>query len=237
MVKEDLKALILGREMKAVIFDLDGTLLDTLKDIALSVNHVLQSLGREEIPIDKYRYLVGEGALALMKNAMPDADESLHVKALELFEKHYALQFDKNTKMYEGISKMLTFFSARGYKMAVLSNKPDSFTKKCVLKYLRNWKFDAVFGVRQGVPKKPHPQGVYDILEILGVKPEKCLYVGDTSIDMITAKSANIPSIGVLWGFRDKEELLAHGAKYIVKTPNELIKLVATIEHIQKESF
>lgn len=220
---------------RAVIFDLDGTLLDTLKDIALSVNYVLEVLGKEPIEIEKYRYLVGEGALALMKNAMPDATQALHVEALKLFEEHYATQFDKNTKMYEDINKMLTFFSARGYKMAVLSNKPDSFTKKCVFKYLRNWKFEAVFGVRENVPKKPDPQGVYDILEILHVKPQECLYVGDTSIDMLTAASANLTSIGVLWGFRDEEELVSHGAKYIAKNPTELIKLVMHIEALEKK--
>ncbi len=219
---------------KAVIFDLDGTLLDTLKDIAISANHVLNEYGKSPIETQKYRYLVGSGALALMQSILPNLSDEEYQKALEIFEKHYTKQFDVNTQKYEGISKMLTFFQVRGYKMAVLSNKPNRFTKMCVLKYLKNWNFDAVYGVREGVPKKPDPAGVFEILKELHVKPEETLYVGDTKIDMQTALSAGVTPIGVLWGFREKEELLEYGAKYIVANPSEIIKLVVTMESIKR---
>ena len=217
--------------LKAAIFDLDGTLMDTLEDIAVSVNKVLKDFGKEPVELDKFRYLVGEGAKTLMQKVLPEEDEKTQKEAHLLFEKYYAKEYDKNTKLYDGIDKLLTFLQTRGYKMAIISNKPDSFTKLCAVKYLRKWKFDAVYGIREGVPKKPDPAGVFDIFKDLSVKAEECLYFGDTAIDMITAKNAGIEnSIGVLWGFRDEKELRENGAKYIVKTPKDTLKLVVDIE-------
>jgi len=219
---------------KAVIFDLDGTLLDTLKDIAISCNHVLENYNKTPLLIEEYKNVVGLGAAQLFKDLLPTLSQSEQIEALALFEKHYAKQFDKNTKMYKNINKMLTFFQVRGIKMAVLSNKPNSFTKKCVMKYLRNWKFDAVYGIRDGIPRKPDPLGAVEILKELHVDSSECLFVGDMKIDMITANSANITPIGVLWGFRGREELVEHGAKYIVKDPIEIIKLLTTMQSIEK---
>lgn len=221
---------------KAVIFDLDGTLLDTLEDIGISCNYVLSQYKKSPRPIEDYKFLVGQGASRLLKNILPELSELEHKRARALFEEHYNEQYDKHTKPYENINKVLTFLQARGYKMAILSNKPNIFTKKCVYKYLSAWTFEAAYGIREGIPRKPNRAGVDAILEELHVKENECLYVGDTDTDMLTAKAANLTSIGVLWGFREKEELLSSGAKYIVKEPNELIKLVATIESVVKEN-
>ena len=215
---------------KVIIFDLDGTLLDTLEDIATSVNYVLSKYKKEPIEVEKYRYLVGSGALKLIQDVLPQESEQSIKDALSIFEKHYATQYDKNTKLYDGIAKLLTFLQKRGVKMAILSNKPDSFTKLCALKYLRNWKFEAVYGIRDGVPRKPDPAGAFEIMRELHVEPKECLYMGDTKTDMITAKSADIDSIGVLWGFREKEELEQNGAKYISTSPADTIKLISCIE-------
>jgi len=215
---------------KVIIFDLDGTLLDTLEDIATSVNYVLSKYKKEPIEVEKYRYLVGNGALKLIQDVLPQESEESIKDALSIFEKHYATQYDRNTKLYDGIAKLLTFLQKRGVKMAILSNKPDSFTKLCAIKYLRNWKFEAVYGIRDGVPRKPDPAGAFEIMKELHVEPKECLYMGDTKTDMITAKSANIDSIGVLWGFRDKEELEQNGAKYISTSPADVIKLISHIE-------
>lgn len=214
---------------KAIVFDLDGTLLDTLDDIAISANFALKTLGFKEEEVLKYRYFVGEGVIKLFENifaSSPQSDEVIS-QAVALFESHYAKQFHQNTKLYEGVSKMLTFLQKRGFKMAILSNKPDSFTKMCALKYLRAWHFEVVFGAREGIPKKPHPQGALDVAEALHVKPEACYYLGDTMIDMQTATGAGMISIGALWGFRDEEELAFHGAQFLAKTPSEVIKLLA----------
>lgn len=214
---------------KTIIFDLDGTLLDTLEDIAISANFALVTLGFKAEDILKYRYFVGEGVFKLFENIFasnPQNEETIH-KAVHLFEEHYATQFSQNTKLYEGVSKMLSFLQKRGYTMAILSNKPDSFTKMCAFKYLRKWNFAVVYGARDGVPKKPHPQGALDIAESLHVKPDECFYLGDTSTDMMTANRAGMIAIGALWGFRDEAELLENGAKYLAKEPSDVIKLLS----------
>lgn len=216
---------------KNIVFDLDGTLLDTLEDIAISANFALVSLGFQAEEREKYRYFVGEGVFKLFENIFashPQTPELIQ-QAVTLFEKHYTKQFNQNTKLYEGVSKMLSFLHKRNFKMAILSNKPDSFTKMCAIKYLRQWKFDVVFGAREGVPRKPHPRGALEISELLHVNPNDCYYLGDTMIDMKTANSAGMIAIGALWGFREENELREHGAKYLVQTPSEVIKLLAEV--------
>ena len=216
---------------KNIVFDLDGTLLDTLGDIATSANFALVTLGFQAQEREKYRYFVGEGVFKLFENifASNPQDKETIQKAVSLFESHYAKQFNQNTKLYEGISKMLTFLQKRGFKMAILSNKPNSFTKMCVLKYLREWKFEIVFGAREGIPRKPHPAGALEICELLHVMPNECYYLGDTMIDMQTANSAGMIALGALWGFREESELREHGAQYLLKTPSEVIKLLAEV--------
>ncbi|WP_041959217.1 HAD family hydrolase [Sulfurospirillum arsenophilum] len=216
---------------RVIIFDLDGTLLDTLEDIAISANFALTSLGFKAEESQKYRYFVGEGVFKLFENIFAShlQDKETIQKAVALFESHYAKQFNQNTKLYDGISKMLSFLQKRDFKMAILSNKPDSFTKLCAIKYLREWKFDVVYGAREGVPRKPHPKGALDISELLHVKPEECYYLGDTMIDMQTANSAGMIALGALWGFREEAELREHGAKHLMKTPSEVIKLLAEV--------
>jgi phosphoglycolate phosphatase len=211
---------------KAVIFDLDGTLLDTLTDIATSANFVLKNYNKSPLPIEDYNLLVGQGAAQLFKDLLPELSLEEQKDALALFEQHYAKQFSINTNIYEGISKVLTFLQVRDIKMAVLSNKPNSFTKKCVIKYLKNWKFDAAYGIREGIPRKPDNAGVIEILKELGVSANETLFVGDTKVDMQTAKNADMDSIGVLWGFREKEELVDHGATFIAEEPADIIKLI-----------
>ncbi|WP_263833966.1 HAD family hydrolase [Sulfurospirillum oryzae] len=216
---------------KVIIFDLDGTLLDTLEDIAISANFALSTLGFNTEESQKYRYFVGEGVFKLFENIFasnPQSEETIQ-EAVALFESHYAKQFNQNTKLYDGISKLLSFLQKRGFAMAILSNKPDSFTKMCAMKYLRQWKFDVVYGAREGVPRKPHPKGALDISDFLHVKPNECYYLGDTMIDMQTANSAGMIALGALWGFREEAELREHGAKHLMKTPSEVIKLLAEV--------
>jgi len=230
-IKKAVVLVVSVRMNQAIIFDLDGTLLDTLEDIAISANFALTTLGYQAHESEKYRYFVGEGVFKLFENIFasnPQTQETIQ-KAVALFESHYAKQFNQNTKLYDGISKMLTFLQKRGFKMAILSNKPDSFTKLCAIKYLREWKFDVVYGAREGIPRKPHPKGALDIVDILHVKPDVCYYLGDTMIDMQTANSAGMIALGALWGFREEAELREHGAQHLVKTPSEVIKLLAEV--------
>lgn len=215
----------------AILFDLDGTLLDTLKDIAISANHALASKGFEPREEALYRYYVGEGVVKLFENVFATSPQPPEVIAslVQAFEAHYATQFHCHTTPYAGIGKLLTFCQTRGLKMAILSNKPDSFTKMCAFRYLRNWTFGAVYGAREGIPRKPDPKGALDVAEVLHVDPRACLYLGDTMIDMITAHQAHMVPIGALWGFRDATELQEHGARFVAQSPSETIKVIASL--------
>ena len=216
-------------KFKAVIFDLDGTLLDTLKDLAQSMNRVLDRNGLPLHPEDRYRYFVGDGASTLVRRAVPEEvrkDEEALERLHKQFLQDYAKHWDSNTRLYPGISGMLDQLSSKDLKLAVLSNKPHEFTKLCVDRFLDKWNFDLVLGDRPGIPRKPDPASAIEIAETFGVAPKSCLYLGDTSIDMTTATRARMFPVGVLWGFRDRQELEDSGAKAIVAKPQEVLELL-----------
>ncbi|PIE31586.1 HAD family hydrolase [candidate division KSB3 bacterium] len=212
----------------AIIFDLDGTLLNTLEDLADSTNRVLQSQGFPPHPVDAYRYFVGNGARKLIERVLPDkqCNEETIVRCLELFREDYGQNWNVKTKIYEGVSEMLHTLQDRRLKLSILSNKPHEFTVHCVESLLPDWHFDFVFGQREQIPPKPDPAGALDILERLGISQAECLYVGDTATDMQTAVTANLYPVGVLWGFREREELVEAGAKVLLEHPKELITLL-----------
>jgi len=216
-------------DFKAVVFDLDGTLLDTLKDLAQSMNRVLEKNGLPTHPEDRYKYFVGDGASKLVWRAVPEElrnKQDVLKRLHEEFLKDYAENWDVNTRLYPGISDMLDQLSAKDLKLAVLSNKPHEFTKLCVERFLDKWNFDLVLGDRPGIPRKPDPAGALEIAETFGVAPKSCLYLGDTSIDMTTATRAGMFPVGVLWGFRDRQELEDSGARAIVAKPQEVLELL-----------
>jgi phosphoglycolate phosphatase len=215
----------------AVIFDLDGTLLDTLADLADSMNSVLEALGYPTHPVDAYRNFVGDGVTNLVKRALPpEWHERAHgehgflEKCVDSMREAYELRWAIKTAPYAGIPELLRELGLRGIRMAVLSNKPHDFTAKIVAHFLGSVRFGAVLGAREGVPRKPDPAGVRDALRMLGVPDEETLYVGDSSTDMDTARNAGLISVGVLWGFRTEEELLEHGAHHLVAKPRELLR-------------
>jgi phosphoglycolate phosphatase len=213
---------------KAVIFDLDGTLLDTLEDIAVSANKVLRRMGAAEHPIDAYRTLVGDGVAVLFQRAWPDAvrDPILLQKAVDAFQEIYADEWYKRSKPYDGIENLLSCLVEQRMPLAVLSNKPDRFTRQCIDHFLGKFPFSSVHGQKAGVPRKPDPAGVFVIARELSLRTEEIAYVGDTNTDMETAVSAGCCAIGVSWGFRAVEELQRCGAQEIVHTPGELAELL-----------
>ena len=215
-------------QWKAVCFDLDGTLLDTLEDLCDSVNRVLTSMGFAIHPPDAYRYFVGDGTVTLVRRALPEGkrDEKTIAACLEAFVEDYRRNWKVKTHPYQGVPEMLDALTMRGFKLSVLSNKPDYFTKLCVSELLPNWSFDEVFGQRDGIARKPDPAGALEIAERLNVPPENFLYLGDTSIDMKTAAAAGMFGVGVLWGFRTEEELRQSGAQAIIERPQDLLKLL-----------
>jgi phosphoglycolate phosphatase len=213
---------------KAIIFDLDGTLLDTLEDIADSVNQVLASQGFSQHPVDQYRMFIGNGSKTLVTRALPPEhrNENIIEDSLLAFFKAYDEYFDKKTVVYEGVCELLDELTRQNIKIAVLSNKRHDLTVKCVKHFFGKWRFDAVFGLRPSVPKKPHPAGALEIASILSLNPNKFLYLGDSGTDMETALAAGMLPVGALWGLRSREELMISGAKTLIDHPLEILALL-----------
>ena len=189
---------------KAVLFDLDGTLLNTLEDLANAGNSVLAELSFPTHPVDAYRYFVGAGLATLMARILPENQRQPETvaAAMRIFERIYSKTWHDRTAPYTGVPEMLSQLVEAGVQVAILSNKPHDFTLLCVEKMLPQWPFRPIFGQREGVAKKPDPAGALEAAEHLGCTPHEVLYVGDTSIDMHTARAAGMDSVGVLWGFR-----------------------------------
>ncbi len=218
-----------SKAFQAIMMDLDGTLLDTLQDLADSMNSTLAHFGFPVHALEKYRYFVGEGMENLVRRSLPDSartDPDLVSKSFEMMRQIYGRNWAIKTRPYPGIPELLDALSARGLKMAILSNKPDEFTRKTVQRFLPAWRFDAVVGESPPIPRKPDPFSALEIANRLRVEPACFLYMGDTATDMKTANSAGMYAIGALWGFRDSEELLASGAKKLVAKPSELLELL-----------
>ncbi len=214
------------QEFRAAVFDLDGTLLDTLHDIAESMNRVLERRGLPPHPLDSYRYFVGDGAATLVKRVLPRelrTDRDFMAACLGEFLADYRKNWDRNARLYPGIARMLNRLASAGIQLAVLSNKPHDFARLCVEKFMDRWHFSVVFGERPGIKRKPAPDGALEISRIMNVEPERCIYLGDTSIDMKTAVQAGMFPTGVLWGFREKKELVDSGARLLISRPEELL--------------
>ncbi|HRZ87093.1 MAG TPA: HAD family hydrolase [bacterium] len=215
--------------IKAVIFDLDGTLLDTLEDIADSMNAALKKRRFPPHAAADYRYLIGEGVVTLARKSMPAAaaqDPAAVEAVAQAMRREYEKRWDAKTRPYDGIAGLLETLRAKGVKTAVLSNKPDDFTKRCVDRFFPGHPFDAVLGEKIGIPKKPDPASALEIARRLAYSPMFFCCVGDSDIDMKTAKAAGMRPVGVLWGFRTAEELSANGAAHLCKKAADLIELI-----------
>ncbi len=211
---------------KAIIFDLDGTLLDTLQDLALSVNAVLREKGLAEHSIDAYRYFVGDGIEQLVLRAFPAGSEHLDQLPLlvDQVKAEYRRRWADHTRPYPGIAELLDFLEGRKIPKAILTNKPQEFALVTVNTLLSGWTFKPVLGVSSSIFPKPDPQGALQVAGLLKQKPGDLLYLGDTDTDMKTAKAAGMFPVGALWGFRPAEELKKAGAVILVESPLELRK-------------
>lgn len=212
---------------RCYIFDLDGTLINSLEDLADASNWVLAESGLPTHPTEAYRYFVGNGAYKLAERMLPESmrDEQTVAEYKARFDQRYNGHYLDKTKPYPGVSELLTHLKAKGVQLAVLSNKPNQFVQKICTEVFGEGFFDAVCGQRDGVSKKPAPDGVFEILKELGQKPEETLFIGDSNVDIQTAKNAGLHSAGVTWGFRGREELEEAGADYLVDEASQLESL------------
>jgi phosphoglycolate phosphatase len=212
---------------RAVLFDLDGTLLDTLKDIADSVNIALAQLGFPQHEVEAYKYFVGDGRVALATRALPeDYRNQANVDRLATYiEREYSKRWAIHTKVYEGISDLLQSLADLGIKMSILSNKPQDSTDETVSRLLSQWRFELVLGAQPSIPMKPDPTSALQIANELNIPPAEFIYLGDTDVDMKTAALAGMYPLGALWGFRTADELLAGGAKELIPYPTDLLRL------------
>ena len=208
-----------------VIFDLDGTLLNTIGDLAASVDYVMRSRNLPEHTDAEYRQMVGGGIKRLVERALPEAlaaNESYVDECVTQFRRYYVDNIDRHTIPYEGMCELLRDLQRAGVKLAVASNKFQHGTDRLVSKFFGDIDFVAIEGNREGAPLKPDPQIVTGILSRVGIAPERAVMIGDSGIDIRTAQAAGIDSIGVAWGFRFAEELFEAGAKRVVSEVDEL---------------
>ncbi len=212
--------------VKAVIFDLDGTLADTLDDLTDAYNYGLKELHLPGHTKEQYKMMVGTGSRELSRKALPPDRTDLIDKLLELSLSRYNDHYLDKTAAYPGITELLDQLTQRNIRLAVLSNKPDSFTRRIVQELFGPERFEIIRGHRDGTPTKPDPTVVLAILEQMELSCADVLYVGDSATDMATAAAANLPSVGVTWGFRDRQELQTAGAGHIIDQPAQLLDLL-----------
>ncbi len=213
---------------KTVIFDLDGTLLNTIGDLAVSCNVMLSKRSLNEHTYDEYCHFVGNGITRLVERALPEhlRTEEYIASARRDFLDHYIAHIDIHTRPYDGIRELLAHLQDEGVNLAVASNKFNDGTRKLMAEFFPDIRFAAVYGNRDGVPFKPHPHVLYEIMEQCGSSAEECCMVGDSGVDMQTAHNAGVRSIGVAWGFRAREELVENRAMRIVDSPAEIIPVL-----------
>ena len=214
---------------KLIIFDLDGTLLDTIEDLANSVNHALKAFNFPVHPVEAYRFFVGNGVNKLLERALPEDKRNADFISMVKHEfiKHYFVHAEEFTKPYPGIAELISKLAAEGYQLAVASNKVHDATVQLVKRYFPAVQFAAVFGQRDGFPAKPNPGILEEIISIAGVDKSEVLYVGDSGVDVATAINAKVAFTGVLWGFRPQKELEDLGAVSFVKSAEELYCLIS----------
>lgn len=215
--------------IRGIIFDLDGTLLDTLEDIADSANEALALSGFESHPLDEYRFFVGNGVENLVKMMLPKGTEDdVLLRVIDDFKSAYDRNYSNKCQPYPGIMDLLDELSQRGILMGVCSNKPDAFTQVMVDLYFKDITFVAVTGERKDLPRKPNAAMVNYILDKMNLRVDECLFVGDSDVDVKTAHNAGLNSVGVEWGFRPIQELIEAKVTFTVSHPQEILTLLDT---------
>ena len=214
--------------IKMAVFDLDGTLVNSLTDLALNVNKGLKAVGLPEQPVEKYKTFVGDGRAMMVRRAMGDfaVDEEKFNTIIEVFNREYQIHCNDNTSSYNGCDAMLGALSKCGIKTAVLSNKPDEFVDRILKKVYPHHRFAEAWGQKPEYKCKPDGESLHAMLALHGVAPEECVYVGDSNVDVYTAQNAGVKMAGVSWGFRGKTELAEAGAPFVADNADELLRYI-----------
>lgn len=212
--------------MKIAVFDLDGTLTDSLADIAEAANYAMRKLGYPEHELEKFNYMVGDGVRTLIERVLPDENQDRLEEALAIYNEYYNNNYTVKTYVYDGINEMLRTLKNNGVKLAVASNKTHCFTENVIRHYFGDDLFSIVLGKSEGRPVKPNPAILEAVIEKIGAERKNVFMIGDTSIDINTGKNAGVNTIGCLWGFRTFEELKEAGADHIVKKPHEISEII-----------
>lgn len=215
--------------VKLCIFDLDGTLVNTIRDLGESVSYALEQMGLPTRTMQEYTDFVGNGTLLLVKRSLPDklsGDEAAIAKAHELFSDYYSKHYADHSAVYSGIAETVAALKEHGVKLCVLTNKPDRFAKEIISGLFDADSFDWVFGSRENVPKKPDPTAELEIMALEGVQKENTVHIGDSDVDVYTAHNAGIKCIGCTWGFRSEQSLEDAKADYIAHRPADILDIL-----------
>lgn len=211
-----------------IIFDLDGTLMNTLDDLTISTNYALSQMGFPTRTIDEVRQFLGNGVRTLIEMALPDnTSEEMIESMISCFLQHYTLHCKDHSRPYDGILELLSSLKKKGIQMAIVSNKPDVEVKKLNAEHFAEF-IDVALGENEksGIPRKPSPAMVYEAINQLGAEPEKSLYVGDSDVDILTARNAGIDCLSVTWGFKTAEFLSQFGATKMIDSPSEMLEVI-----------
>lgn len=215
-----------GHQITTVVFDMDGTVLNTLEDLAGSMNYSLKAVGMPERTVDEFRRFVGNGAREALRKALPEGTSTdILDEMFPIFKEHYDEHCLDKTGPYEGILDLMKELKKRGYRMAIVSNKIDSAVKELNKRFFGDL-IDVAIGEQPGVNRKPAPDMVETALKELGSTKEESVYVGDSEVDYLTAKNSGLPCISVLWGFRDKEYLIEQGAYCFADAPADIVDMI-----------
>lgn len=217
--------------IKAVLFDLDGTLANTLNDLGNAVNHTLSKYNYPTHPLESYKLKVGGGMKNLIHKSLPESEqnEETEQKVLTDFLDYYSEHFADETCLYDGIAELLSALKNKGMSLAVVTNKAQDMTDLVMKKLFSDNTFNYIIGKRDGIPTKPDPEPAFIAIDKLGVNSDECIFVGDSGVDMLTALNCGALPVGVLWGFRSAEELKKSGSRFLLHEPKELIKLIEAI--------
>lgn len=217
--------------IKAVLFDLDGTLANTLNDLGNAVNYVLEKYGYPTHPLESYKLKVGGGMRNLIHKSLPESEqnEETEQKVLAEFLEYYSKHFADETCCYEGILELLYKLKNMGMSLAVVTNKAQDMTDLVMQKLFESDTFNYIIGKREGIATKPDPESAFIAIDKLGVNSDECIFVGDSGVDMLTALNCGALPVGVLWGFRSAEELKKSGCRFFLNKPDDLVKLIEAI--------